>query len=278
MDYRCTSIRRYPKVTSVSRDNEQYFAAQIDEIDRAMRQGDVDGVVRHVGHVRSESDANTADTLMKELLRRQLEQSKKKIRIWVTVAIVAAVGAAVTIAVMVPKLRLSTDTATTTTITQTQVSTVPPAPVATPTAPTSGSLGVPVPAPDANFAVLHELTDFTLGYKGCSDSDEGTLDIDELAPGYRNSALENTGCGGGFGLGRKGKYVARASSTQPTAPECEKQAKRGSQQHWEVEEVRPGDFALCVVSEKGNVAWVSVKDKDDKKQLFLKVIVWKPAR
>lgn len=258
-------------------DNDQYLADQLDQIHRSMRQGDVDGVVRQVGHVRGESDSQTADALMRLALDREIKESRKKIRLWMTVAIVAAVGAAITIAVTVPKMRLGTLTDTATTITQTQVSTVPPPPVATPSAPNS-SLAPPVPAGDgSNFAVLHELTDYTLGHKSCDDSKEGTLDIDELAPDYRKATVTNSDCSGGFGLSYAGKYIALlAAAEQPTAQECEKQAKRGSQTEWETDEVKPG-FAFCVVSEAGNVAWLRVVDKDPKGQLKLKVVVWKPA-
>ncbi|GAB2849738.1 hypothetical protein [Lentzea nigeriaca] len=258
-------------------DNEKYLADQLDQVYRTVHQGDVDGFLLQVGHVRSESDSQTADTLMRLALDRQVKESRKKIRIWATIAIVMAVGAAITIAVTVPKMLLGTLTDTATTVTQTMVSTVP-IPVATPGAPNSSAVP-PVPAPDGtNFTVLHELTDFTLGHKGCDDSKQGTLDIDELAPDYRKATITNSDCSGGFGLSYAGKYIALlASPDQPTAQECEKQAKRGSKTDWEIDTVKP-DFAFCVVSEAGNVAWLRVVDKDPKGELKLKIIVWKPAR
>jgi hypothetical protein len=40
--------------------------------------------------------------------------------------------------------------------------------------------------------------------------------------------------------------------------------------------VKPGEFAVCVTSKEGNVAWLKVVDKDTKGRMSLKVIVWKP--
>ena len=257
--------------------DEQYLADQLDQIHRSMRQGDVDGVVRQVGHVRGESDSQTADALMRLALDRELKESRKKIRLWITVAVVAAVGAVITIAATVPQMRFSTLNDTATTITQTLVSTVAPPPVATGSAPNS-SVAPPVPAGDgANFAVLHELTDFTLGTRACASSiDDGTLDIDELAPGYRKATVSN--CNGTLELSRGGKYIAEVPVSQPTAQECETRSKRGSNTKWEIEDVKPDEFALCVVSDAGNVAWIKLVDKNHDGLMKIKIIVWKPNR
>lgn len=133
-------IRFAATLVLVAGDDERYLADRLDQVHRAMRRGDVDDVLRQVGHVRGESDPQTADTLMRLALDRELEESRKKIRFWMAVAIVLAVGAATTIAVVLPKTRLGTVADTATTVTQTMVSTVP-VPVATPSAP--GSSVVP---------------------------------------------------------------------------------------------------------------------------------------
>lgn len=202
-----------PQGARVPGDNEQYLADQLDQIHRSMRQGDVDGVVRQVGHVRGESDSQTADTLMRLALDRELKESRKKIRIWTAAAIVLAVGAAISIAAAVSKLRLDTLTDTATTVTATVSSTVP-VPVAT--APTSSAVP-PVPGPDgSNFTVLHELTDFTLGNAiSCFNNVEGTLDIDDLAPNADKPTFSSCLSEFRFDVGR---YIARMPSVaQPAA-------------------------------------------------------------
>ncbi|MCG8923486.1 type II secretion system F family protein [Lentzea sp. CC55] len=187
-------------------DDERYLADRLDQVHRAMRRGDVDDVLRQVGHVRGESDPQTADTLMRLALDRELEESRKKIRLWMAVAIVLAVGAAITIAVVLPKTRLGTVADTATTVTQTVVSTVP-VPVATPSAPGS-SVVPPVPAPDgSNFTVLHELTDITMGGPICGEVDEGKLDIDDLAPNHRTASIST--------CTRQFKLDPRAAGTSP---------------------------------------------------------------
>ncbi|MDX3661986.1 hypothetical protein PV646_32195 [Streptomyces sp. ID05-26A] len=264
---------------TVRGDDEQYLADRLDQVQKALRQGDTEDVVRQVGHVRGESDPKTADTLLRLALDRELKESRKKIRIWMAAAIVLAVGAAITIAVTVPRTKLSTlmDTATTaTTETRTVVSTVP-VPVATPSTP-SGSLAPPVPAPDgSNFTVLHELTDFTLGTSPCDTTLEGTLNIDELAPDGDKPTISN--CLQNFEIdSRGGKYIAEAPLTQPTAEQCETQSKRGSRAQWNRGDLKPGQFAVCVTSKAGNVAWIKLVDKAQEGQLLLKVVVWKPGR
>ncbi|WP_191304546.1 hypothetical protein [Lentzea cavernae] len=255
-------------------DDEQYLSDRLDQVQKAMRQGDADDVVRQVGHVRGESDSQTADTLLRLALDRELKQSRKRIRIWMAVAIVLAVGAAITITVVLPRTRLGTLADTAPTTTPATASTAP-VPVGTPSAPNS-SLAPPVPAGDgSNLTVLHDLTDFTLGGTFCSTSIEGTLDIDELAPNYENATITN--CANDFRLSYGGKYIAEAPLTQPTAQACETQAKRGSQTRWNIDDVKAGEFAVCTTSKKNNVAWIKVVDKGPRGKLTLQVIVWKPA-
>lgn len=44
-----------------------------------------------------------------------------------------------------------------------------------------------------------------------------------------------------------------------------------------MDEIEPGEFAVCVVSRKGNVGWLKVVGKD-RDRLALKIIVWKPGQ
>ncbi|SDP08047.1 hypothetical protein SAMN05421507_105183 [Lentzea jiangxiensis] len=269
-------IRFAAPLVLVAGDNEQYLADRLDQVHRAMRQGDVDDVLRQVGHVRGESDPQTADTLMRLALDRELKESRKKIRLWMALAIVLAVGAAITIAVLVPKTRLGTVVDTATTVTQTMVSTVP-VPVATPAAPGS-SVVPPAPAPDgSNFTVLHELTDITMGGPICGELNEGKLDIDNLEPDHRTASIST--CTLQFKLDASGgRYIAKAPLTQPTAQECATQSKRGSQTWWDRDEVKAGEFAVCVTSKKGNVAWVKVVGVDVQGRMTLQVVVWAPGQ
>lgn len=263
-------------MVSVRGDDEQYLADRLDQVQKALRQGDAEDVVRQVGHVRGESDPKTADTLLRLALDRELERSRKKIRIWMAAAIVLAVGAAITIAVTVPGTKLSTLVDTVPTETRTVVSTVP-VPAATPSAP-SASPAPPAPAPDgSSFSVLHGLTDFTLGASPCDTTLEGTLNIDELAPDGQKPTISN--CLQDFELdSRGGRYIAEAPLTQPTAEQCETQSRRGSRTQWDRGDLKAGQFAVCVTSKEGNVAWIKLVNKDQEGQLSLRVVVWKPGR
>lgn len=293
---------------------EAYIDGRLDVVQQAAAQGDSDTVMRQIAHLRAEGGSEAADVLTQKLIERGLggfaqppvtppptipagyppvtqptysptgPTSPRSSRMLLLTAAGAALVSA-TVAVVVT-MQVSRPTATTTTVTTPQPSTtvpLPPAPPAVTASTTSTAppilAGDPSAAPTTkSYKILHPLTDFTLGHKGCSDSDEGTLDIDELAPNYRKATLENSDCGGGFGLSYGGKYGAKASLTQPTPDECESQAKRGSQQHFELDSVKPGQFALCVVSDERNVAWVSVVDVDSKGALALKIIVWSPVQ
>lgn len=262
-------------MVGVRGDDEQYLADRLDQVQKALRQGDVEDVVRQVGHVRGESDPKTADTLLRLALDRELKESRKKIRIWTAVAVFLAVGAAITIAVIVPRTKLSTLVETTTTETRTVVSTVP-VPVATPSTP-SGSPAPPAPAPDgSNFSVLHELTDFTLGASPCNTAMEGTLNIDDMAPDGNKATISN--CSQDFELSsRGGKYIAEAPLTQPTAEQCAARSRGGSRTEWNRGDLEPGQFAVCVTSKEDNVAWIKLVDKTREGELLLKVVVWKPG-
>ncbi|SDJ38377.1 hypothetical protein SAMN05192558_10946 [Actinokineospora alba] len=112
--------------------------------------------------------------------------------------------------------------------------------------------------------------------KSCSDGDAGSFNIDEFAPNYQLGTLEFDDCGDavlGLTLGRKGKYLNKAPTTQPSPEDCESEAKRSSRSKFPVEDIVAGQSAFCVVSAKGNVAWILVASKASK-VLGLKVIVW----
>lgn len=294
-------------------DTEAYVHAVLDSLDEAIRQRDVPAVMQRLDHVRREAGELTANILTQVLIERGLalppaptqpvptipapaipppplhpsappEPPAKWSRTAMAVAaLVVAVAVTVTAVVTVQLTRAAGEATVTVTAPQPSPGTTSPStPVTAPVpvtttavAPTAANSTTAIP-PAPAWTMLHPLTDFEMAGKSCSDSDQGTLDIDELAPDYRKATLEYTDCGdaiSGLGMSYEGKYMAKAGATQPEPQDCESQAKRSSQRKYPVEDMKPGQFALCVVSTKGNVAWILVSSKASG-TLGLKIIVW----
>lgn len=284
-------------------DIERYLSGRVDAVQEAAARHDETAVRQQIAHIASECGEGSKDILLRLLNERGLSgfltppmtvpltpappaTVPRKPTHWspspiiAAAAIAAAIVVAVTVIVTLQTSRAPSATTITVaapqpTSTTSGPSTPAPAPPTTATAATTIGTASPA-APIAAWTVLHPLTDFEMAGKSCSDSDRGTLDINELAPNYHQATLVYTDCGDaiyGLGISYQGKYMARAEAAQPAPQDCENQAKRSSQTKYAVEDMTAGQFALCVVSTKGNVAWILVA-KNTPDVLGLKIIVW----